>query len=139
MRAGRALPGASPERLRTRELTFEERPSSPNNSAYERRPLHQEYSSASMIVITRKDYHYIFLGGRDLEKGPWVSYLPFGRLAIWAQISLRVQISLRWPVFLSRPIGTLSWLRAGGSRRRGTTIRTWGHDHCKATPTACAR
>src|SRR3984893_7929564 len=23
--------------------------------------------------------HYIFLGGRDLEKGPWVSYLPFGR------------------------------------------------------------
>src|SRR3981081_1355903 len=32
-----------------------------------------------MIVITRKDYHYIFLGGRDLEKGPWVSYLPFGR------------------------------------------------------------
>jgi hypothetical protein len=23
--------------------------------------------------------HYIFLGGRDLEKGPWVSYLRFGR------------------------------------------------------------
>ena len=34
---------------------------------------------------------------------------------------------------------TLSWLRTGGSRRRGTTIRTWGHDHCKATSTACAR
>jgi hypothetical protein len=26
-----------------------------------------------------------------------------------------------------------------GSRRRGITIRTWGHDHCKSTPTACAR
>ena len=31
-----------------------------------------------------------------------------------------------------------TWL-PGGSRRRGTAIRTWGHDHCKATPTACAR
>src|SRR6266496_814097 len=30
-------------------------------------------------------------------------------------------MSLRRPVFLSRPIGTLSWLRTGGSRRRGTT------------------
>src|SRR6266511_259307 len=27
-------------------------------------------------------------------------------------------ISLRRPVFLSRPSGTLSWLRTGGSRRR---------------------
>jgi hypothetical protein len=40
--------------------------------------------------------------------------------ALWARISLRR------PVFLSRPIGTLSWLRTGGSRRSGTTIRTWG-------------
>ena len=33
----------------------------------------------------------------------------------------------------------LSWLRTSGSRRRGTTIWTWGHDHGKATLTACAR
>ena len=46
---------------------------------------------------------------------------------------------LRRPVFFSWPIGSLPWLRTGGSRRRGTTIRNWGHDHCKATPTACAR
>src|SRR6516165_2020885 len=30
------------------------------------------------------------------------------------------------------------WLR-DASWRRGTTIRNWGHDHGKATPTACAR
>src|SRR5262249_30279200 len=38
-----------------------------------------------------------------------------------------------------RPVGTLSWLRTGGPRRRGTTIRTWGYDHFKATPPACGR
>jgi len=53
-----------------------------------------------------------------------VSYLPFGR-------GYRCG-----GVFLFRPIGSLSWLRTGGLRRRGTTIRTWGHDHCKTTPTA---
>ena len=36
-------------------------------------------------------------------------------------------------------IGTLSWLRLGESRRIATRIRILGHDHCKATPTACAR
>jgi hypothetical protein len=31
---------------------------------------------------------------------------------------------------------TLSWLQQAG---RGGAIRTWGHDHCKATSTACTR
>jgi hypothetical protein len=35
---------------------------------------------------------------------------------------------LRRPVFPSRPIRTLSWLRTGRSRRRGTIKRSLGHD-----------
>ena len=49
-------------------------------------------------------------------------------------------VSMRRPVFpLAGPIGILSWLRTGWSWRRETIKRTLSHDHCNATPTACAR
>src|SRR6266699_586683 len=43
-------------------------------------------------------------------------------------------MSLRRPVFPSRPIGTLSWRRTGGSRRRGTTIRLGAMTTAKPRP-----
>src|SRR5262249_46979392 len=62
------------------------------------------------------------------EKRDRVSYLPFGR-----------GCRCGGPYSSFPAIGTLSWLRTGWSWRRGTIKRTLSHDHCKATPTACAR
>src|SRR5262245_33633116 len=61
-----------------------------------------------------------------LEKGHRVSYLPFGR-----GYRCGGPYSSPGP---SVPVGA----EHSGSRQRGITIWTWGHDHCKSTPTACA-
>jgi hypothetical protein len=90
----------------------------------------RQYASPeeSLVISDPKAPGIIKLGGRGLENGHRVAYLPFGR-----------RYRCDGPYSLSRPIGTQSWLRTSGSRRRGTTIWTWVHDHCKATPTARAR
>ena len=59
----------------------------------------------------------INMSGYDFRKGQGI---------ILCSLGAEIAAAADFPLFLFRPIGTLSWLRTGGSRRRGTTTMDLG-------------
>ena len=59
----------------------------------------------------------INMSGYDFRKGQGI---------ILCSLGAEIAAAAHFPLFLFWPIGTLSWLRTGGSRRRGTTTMDLG-------------